>query len=369
MLPPYASPPPAAQDTLLSAYTYPLPEELIAQSPAARRDTSRLLILDRRSGDLHHTAFSELCRFLPSKSLLLANNVRVVPARLLGKRPSGGKMEFLLLTPLAEISPCQAAMHPNTALVQGLLRPASRARLGTIIEFAPNFSFCVTEIGDFGQTRGTLTWEGSLANLLQTHGHLPLPPYIRRPDNPEDAERYQTTYADPARAGAVAAPTAGLHFTPELRAQLAQEGHSWQELTLYVGYGTFSAVRSLDIRQHHMHREFVDIPEATAQAIREAKTEGRPIVAVGTTSARALEGAFEQCGDIRAFKGETGIFIYPGFEFKVVDHLITNFHLPGSTLLMLTAALAGREKILETYAAAVAHKYRFFSYGDAMLIL
>ncbi len=369
MLLPYAPPQPSAQDTLLSAYDYHLPEELIAQAPAPTRDASRLLVLNRRAGSIEHASFANLGRFLPPQSLLIANNVRVVPARLAGSRPSGGKTEFLLLTPLVEIINSRTAAQEAHAPVEGLLRPASRVRQGNIITFAPRFTFTVEEIGEFGHARGVLSWAGELEDLLHAHGHWPLPPYIRRPDSPEDAERYQTTYADPARAGAVAAPTAGLHFTPALREELLRQGHSWHELTLYVGYGTFSAVRSADIREHHMHRELVDIPESTAVALKEAKAQNRPVVAVGTTSARALEGMFQCRGNIEPFKGETDIFIYPGFEFKVIDHLITNFHLPRSTLLVLAAALTGREKILEAYAQAVARKYRFFSYGDAMLIL
>lgn len=363
-------PPPAAQDFLLASYEYDLPEEQIAQAPAPQRDQSRLLVLDRRPGGaLTHTHFTDLARFLPPHSLLVANNVQVMPARLLGNRPSGGKAEFLLLTPLAEIPQAAQTTQLAQAAVQGLARPASRLRAGDSIQFAPDFYFSLEKIGEFGQVQGALHWSGNLGERLATHGHWPLPPYIRRPDTAEDGRRYQTTFADPAHAGAIAAPTAGLHFTDSLRAELCKQGHTWQELTLYVGYGTFNAVRSADIRKHHMHSELVDIPEATATAIQEAKAQGRPVVAVGTTSARALEGMFQRCGRLEAFKGETDIFIYPGFEFKVVDHLITNFHLPGSTLLMLTAALAGRETMLAAYAQAVAQGYRFFSYGDAMLIL
>ena len=357
-----------AQDFLLTAYDYALPETQIAQSPALQRDQSRLLVLDQQSGGLKHAHFNDLPHFLPPRSLLIANNVQVVPARLYGQRPSGGKAEFLLLTPLAEIAADALGGQPNSAPAHGLARPAARLRPGDAIAFAPGFSFQIAEIAEFGQVRGILHWNGDLAELLSSHGHWPLPPYIRRPDSAEDACRYQTTYADPQRAGAVAAPTAGLHFTPDLRARLLAQGHDWRELTLYVGYGTFSAVRSADIRRHHMHRELIDIPPDVAAAVSQAKAEARPIVAVGTTSARALEGMHRQCGRIQPFKGETDIFIYPGFKFQVVDHLITNFHLPGSTLLMLVAALAGREKILETYARAVAEGYRFFSYGDAMLI-
>ena len=362
--------PPAEQDFLLSAYDYVLPEAQIAQTPAPQRDQSRLLVLNRGMGNcLTHARFTDLARFLPPHSLLIANNVQVMPARLLGNRPSGGKAEFLLLTPLDEIATPDPTKQKCRAPVQGLARPASRLRLGDSIHFAPDFCFNLEEIGEFGQVRGTLHWNGNLAKLLATHGHWPLPPYIRRPDTAEDGARYQTTFADPARAGAIAAPTAGLHFTDSLRAELNAQGHTWHELTLYVGYGTFSAVRSPDIRKHHMHSELIDIPESTAAAVKEAKAQGRPIVAVGTTSARALEGMHQRCGRIKAFKGETDIFIYPGFEFKIVDHLITNFHLPGSTLLMLTAALAGRETMLAAYAEAVTQGYRFFSYGDAMLIL
>lgn len=361
--------PPNAQDFLLAAYDYALPQDQIAQAPAPQRDQARLLVLSRASGGLEHVRFSDITRFLPPRSLLIANNVQVTPARLYGQRPGGGKAEFLLLTPLAEIRPTEPTGQSLSAPVQGLARPAARLRPGAAITFAPGFSFQISELGDFGQVSGSLHWNGDLAELLSTHGHWPLPPYIRRPDSPEDACRYQTTYADPLRAGAVAAPTAGLHFTPQLREKLLAQGHDWRELTLYVGYGTFNAVRSADIRGHHMHREIIDIPEDTAAAIRAAKAEGRPIVAVGTTSARALEGMHQLCGSIQAFKGETNIFIYPGFKFQMVDHLITNFHLPGSTLLMLVAALAGRETILNAYTEAVTRGYRFFSYGDAMFIV
>ncbi len=368
-MPDFTAPPPAEADLLLSSYEYALPEAQIAQSPSPQRDQSRLLVLNRSSGERAHVHFTDLGRFLPPHSLLIANNAKVMPARLHGTRPSGGKAEFLLLTPLAEIPQAACAGKNSQAAVQGLARPISRLRPGDTICFAPNFRFTLEETGAFGQVRGTLHWSGKLMELLTEHGHWPLPPYIRRPDTREDGQRYQTTYADPAHSGAIAAPTAGLHFTDALRAELLTHGHAWQELTLYVGYGTFSAVRSPDIREHHMHSELVDIPEATAAAVLAAKAAGRPVVAVGTTSARALEGMYQRCGRIEAFKGETDIFIHPGFKFKVVDHLITNFHLPGSTLLMLTAALAGRETMLKTYAEAVDQGYRFFSYGDAMLIL
>lgn len=365
----FSAPPPSEQDFLLSSYDYALPEAQIAQNPAPQRDSSRLLVLDRSSGTRTHALFTDLGRFLPPRSLLVANNVQVMPARLHGQRPSGGKTEFLLLTPLAEIPGAVQVGENRCVAVQALARPVSRLRLGDSIRFASDLYFDLEEIGPFGQVRGVLRWSGKLGELLTEHGHWPLPPYIRRPDTREDGQRYQTTYADPEHSGAIAAPTAGLHFTNALREELNRQGHTWRELTLYVGYGTFSAVRCADIREHSMHNELIDIPESTAAVVLEAKMAGRPVVAVGTTSARALEGMYQRCGRIQAFKGETDIFIYPGFKFKVVDHLITNFHLPGSTLLMLTAALAGRETILKTYAEAVDQGYRFFSYGDAMLIL
>ncbi len=357
-------------DFALESYRYDLPERLIAQAPEQVRDQSRLLVYDRRNGSIVHTVFNKIADYLPPGSLLAANNVKVMPARLIGTRPTGGKAEVLLLTPLAELCAC-AELHAGAyrAAATALLRPVSRIKTGQAIAFAPDFYFIPLEIGEFGRVSGTLHWTGDLALLLEEHGHLPLPPYIRRPDSPEDAARYQTIYANSELCGAVAAPTAGLHFSQSLHAALLKKGFSWQELTLYVGYGTFSAVRVNDIRGHRMHSELVSISESTADAVRQAKQASRPIVAVGTTSARALEGMHQICGEICAFQGETDIFLYPGRSMNVVDHLITNFHLPGSTLLMLVAALTGRKQILDIYAEAVAREYRFFSYGDAMLIL
>ena len=362
----------------LQSYCFDLPEELIAQQPGERRDASRLMVLERATGRRRIVPFAEIGTVLPPGALLVANNSRVLPARVFGHKATGGRVEFLLLTPL----PLLAASAPDadgfrSAQAECLLRSAKKPRPGERIAFGDEFHLIVESRGDFGKSLVTLRWRGDLADHFMRQGHLPLPPYIRRPDQDSDRERYQTVYSREDKLGSAAAPTAGLHFSPELKASLASAGFGWSELTLYVGYGTFSPVRVQDIREHVMHREYIEIPEQTAAAIREAKSQGRPVVAVGTTSARALEGAFAQtrnqagaqAGEVAAFSGWTDIFMRPGYEFKVVEHLLTNFHLPGSSLIMLVSALAGRETVLEAYRQAVEERMRFFSYGDAMLVL
>ena len=384
------------QDLHLASYRFDLPERLIAQEPGPR-GASRLLVIDRATGARSHHRFAELPALLPAGALLVANNSRVVPARLLGTRPTGGKMELLLLTPLPLLEP--QATAGGEAEAEVLLKPAKAMHVGAHLRFAPTsddnephrpaagllekcldekclpedcLDVTVLEKADFGRHRVRLAWKGSLRALFERRGRLPLPPYIRRPDGPQDAERYQTVFARDDKAGSAAAPTAGLHFTPELRAALTATGIDWAELTLHVGYGTFSPVRCEDLRQHQMHREFVELPEATATAVREAKAQGRPVFAVGTTACRTLEGLAQcqNCGGahLRADSGWTDIFITPGYRFRVVDGLITNFHLPESTLLMLVSALTGRQRLLDAYAEAVEQQYRFFSYGDAMLL-
>ena len=384
---------PIPADFRLNAYTYPLPEEQIAQHPADRRGASRLFVVDRTTGRNTCSRFADLADWLPPGALLVANNSKVLPARLYGTRPSGGRVEFLLLTPLpfvmeqavpAQSPPVrtqadQAAPHAHgwhSAPAEGLLRMSKRVKPGEQVSFGPNLRLEVTAPGEFGRCAVRLFWHGDLKALFLAQGHLPLPPYIKRPtdtpgspDSAEDRERYQTVYAREERLGSVAAPTAGLHFTDAQRADLARQGFGWAEVTLYVGYGTFSPVRSEDIRQHVMHREYMEISPETAHAIRTAKAEGRPVVTVGTTSTRVLEGAFAQTGTIGPFSGWTDIFIYPGFTFKVTDHVITNFHLPESSLLMMVSALAGRERMLQAYAEAIGSGFRVFSYGDSMLIL
>lgn len=404
-------------DFLLSSYTYELPEDRIAQQPALERAASRLMLLDRRSGVAQCALFADILSYLPENALLVANNSRVVPARLTGTRPGGAKVELLLLTP----PPLLQAQAKERSLQQGfcqaeaemLLRPAKKIRPGDRILIDDTLSAELLQHGPFGRGRVRLAWRGALQDILERCGSMPLPPYIKRPQTPSgqkapaqtpapwgsDAERYQTTYASAEKAGSVAAPTAGLHFSPELLCALRESGREWADLTLYVGYGTFSPVRCEDIREHSMHAEYVEISEDCAAAVCKAKAEGRPILAVGTTSARSLEGAFAQQHGLQEnhnmaaghvfpkeavasnaasvpgkaflapFGGWTDIFLYPGKEFHVIDGLITNFHLPESSLLMLVSALAGRKATLAAYKQALAADFRFFSYGDAMLIV
>ena len=362
---------PEQTDYLLHSYDFYLPEAQIAQHPPAERGTSRLLHMPRHPGNggPSHHSFQDLPSLLPRGALLVANNSRVLQARLLGQRESGGKVEFLLLTPLPLLlRAARSEAGWQWAEAEGLVRCGGRIRDGEELCFGGNISVTILGSGPYGLRQVRLAWRGELADAFAATGHLPLPPYIRRPDGAEDAGRYQTIYARDDKNGSVAAPTAGLHFTPRMRAALAEAGFGWAEVTLYVGYGTFSPVRCEDIRQHRMHREYVEVPESTVAAIRQARAEQRPIVAVGTTSARSLEGVAALCGDLQPFAGWTDIFLYPGRPIRIVDGLLTNFHLPGSTLLMLVAALTGRERILAAYAEAVREGYRFFSYGDAMLI-
>lgn len=354
---------------MLASYHYELPEANIAQCPADSRDRSRLLILDRATGQTSVGGFADLAAHLPENALIVANNSKVLPARIYGAKESGGKVEFLLLTPLPLIEGHDGGDGWTSAEVEGLLRASKACKPGQTITFCEDFRLEVIERGEFGKSRARLFWRGDLAGLFRVHGHYPLPPYIKRPDTEEDAKRYQTIYAEDEKLGSVAAPTAGLHFTPEVRAALAARGCQWTEVTLYVGYGTFSPVREADIRDHAMHREYIEVPEATAAAIIRAKAEGRPVVCVGTTSVRTLEGAFAATGEIAPFAGWTDIYITPGYRFNVADKLLTNFHLPESSLLIMVSALAGREAILAAYHKALENDFRFFSYGDAMLIL
>lgn len=364
-------------DFALSSYHFDLPQELVAQQPAQKRGESRLMVMPARGAadpvpELTHAMFGDLPRFLPKGALLVANNSRVMHARLLGVRHTGGKVEFLLLTPLPLIL-AKAKPRKGTdgffAEAEGLLRCGGKVNPGDRFSFAGGITVEILQNLPFGYRKVCLHWQEDLEKALLQNGHLPLPPYIRRPDNAEDVQRYQTVYSDPSKTGSVAAPTAGLHFTSDMPARLVGMGFEWAEVTLYVGYGTFSPVRCDDIRQHQMHQEYVEVSEETAAAVCRAKSEGRPIFAVGTTSTRALEGGYAACGGIQPFSGWTDIFIYPGKKLHVVDGMLTNFHLPESSLLMLLSALTGRERLLAAYAEAIRRKYRFFSYGDAMLVV
>jgi S-adenosylmethionine:tRNA ribosyltransferase-isomerase len=357
--------------SLLSDYDFALPEAQIAQAPLAARDASRLMVVSRGSGSWVHRHFADLPGLLREGDLLVVNDARVIPARLLGtKVGSGGRVELLVVRPAANTLTSQALGGATEALEWVCLGQASKGlKPGARLAFSGGLEAEVLEALGGGEYRvrfqaapGT-----SLAEVLEQAGRLPLPPYITRPPEAADAERYQTVYA--RASGAVAAPTAGLHFTDATFAALEARGISRVEVTLDVGPGTFLPVREEDLGQHRMHPERYFIPEATAHAVRRAKAEGRRVVAVGTTVVRTLESAWDaERGGLREGAGETEIFIRPGFRFQAVDVLLTNFHLPRSTLVVLVSALLGRERTLAAYREAVAAGYRFFSYGDAMLV-
>lgn len=351
----------------LQSYDFDLPEAQIAQDPTEKRGASRLLVLDRDSGEVRDAMFADIPDLLPPGALLVVNNTKVLPARLIGRKESGGKVEFLLLTPLALIEPGANADGTKTVTVEGLLKASKGPRQGDRLLF-PGIELRVLEKGEFGRAKVSMRWTGDLAEHFLKQGHIPLPPYIHREDKSEDRTRYQTVYSREDKLGSVAAPTAGLHFTPSIMDALAARDIRMAEVTLYVGYGTFSPVRAHDIREHVMHAEYAEVSEETARAIATAKSEGRPVVAVGTTTSRTLESMATALGEIGPFKGWTDIFIRPGYGFKVVDQLITNFHLPRSSLIIMVCTLAGRQQIIDAYNHAVRQGFRFFSYGDAMLI-
>jgi S-adenosylmethionine:tRNA ribosyltransferase-isomerase len=342
-------------------FAFDLPDELIAQEPPAVRGGSRLMVLDRTTGILEHLAFDQVGRYLQAGDLLVLNNTKVFPARLLGRRePSGGAVEALLLERTGD--EWSALMHPGQKLKPGARVVFERdgVRLhGEVL--ARHF-----------HGRRTLRLQtddgGDVAAAIDRVGHIPLPPYIKRDDRPSDRERYQTVYA--RERGSIAAPTAGLHFTPDLLASLAAAGVERTEVTLHVGYGTFKPVRAERVEDHDVDPETYVVPLDAAAALTRARSERRRIVAVGTTTVRTLESlTIDAIGTVQPGSGQTRLFIYPGHEFRIVTGMITNFHLPQSSLLMLVAALAGRERVLAAYREAVASRYRFYSYGDAMLIL
>jgi S-adenosylmethionine:tRNA ribosyltransferase-isomerase len=408
----------AAAPLALSEFEFPLPPELIAQVPAERRDAARLLGLDRRSGELAHTQVSALPELLRPGDLLVVNDTRVIPARIFGRGASGGAIELLLIRPTADATvpllakggsingvgpavPAEATLSrrlhmadaagtagPTCAGIDSgesnggedrhspeeggetwlcLGKPAKRLRVGTTLTLAGGVRATVAAAHDAGRYSVRFENAAAVRALLEHHGEIPLPPYIRRPDGPLplDRDRYQTIFA--AAPGAVAAPTAGLHFTDALVQALEVRGIRMARLTLHVGPGTFLPVRVRDIRAHVMDPEWCEIPPSTAAAIHDAKAAGRRVVAVGTTTTRALESA-ATAGGVAAGARWADCFIVPGHRFRVVDALFTNFHLPGSTLLLLVSAFAGHERIADAYAEAIRRRYRFYSYGDAMLI-
>jgi S-adenosylmethionine:tRNA ribosyltransferase-isomerase len=345
-------------------YDYSLPEELIAQVPLPDRDQSRLMVVDRSTGSLSDRHFFDLPELLLAGDLLVINNTKVVPARLFGRKESGGRIELLVLE--------HGRDEADTLETRWcLLRSSKRPRKGTRLLFENNLSGLVEDLRDDGLIQIAFQGPRSIDSLIQDRGMMPLPPYIKRkqkdPLSALDRERYQTVFAK--ERGAVAAPTASLHFTGGLLAKLEQAGISVVPLTLHVGHGTFRPVRTKDIREHQLGDEPYDLSPETAVAIEHAKREGRRVVAVGTTVVRTLESVAGAEGEIKSGRGKTDLLITPGFPFRVVDALITNFHLPRSSLLFLVSAFAGIELVRKTYRAAVAKAYRFFSYGDAMLIL
>jgi S-adenosylmethionine:tRNA ribosyltransferase-isomerase len=341
----------------VSLFDYHLPEELIAQYPLSERDSSRLMVLDRRARSIQHTTFPQLTEFLSPGDVVVLNNTKVIPARLIGRKEgTSGKFEVLLLSPKAE------------GLWEALVKRSSRVKPGTKLIFGDGR--LLAEVLDKTESQSRLIrfeHNGDLRELLDEFGQPPLPPYIKRAAEDSDRSRYQTIYAK--RNGAVAAPTAGLHFTEAVFARIKAKDIKMLELTLHVGLGTFQPVRTEDVEKHHLHAEVFEITREAAQQINETKMSGGKVMAVGTTSVRAIESSVDTNGRVLPRSGSTEIFIYPGYKFRVVDALVTNFHLPRSTLLMLVSAFAGREFIMEAYDEAVKRKYRFYSYGDSMLIL
>ena len=336
-----------------SDFYYDLPEELIAQTPVYPRDSSKMLVYDRNTNQIEHRHFYDIVDYLHSGDVLVINNTKVLPARIYGlKTETGAKIEFLL--------------HKRINLTdwEVLVKPARKAKVGTIIEFSDRLKAEVLESFGEGVTNVRFIYDGVFEDLLSQVGEMPLPHYIR--EKLDDQARYQTVYAK--ENGSSAAPTAGLHFTPELLEKLKNKGVEVVEVLLHVGLGTFRPVKADNILDHKMHSEYYCMSESSANAINRAKREGRRVIAVGTTSVRVLESSFHD-GEVKAESGETDIFIYPSYKFKVVDALITNFHLPESTLIMLVSAFMGRENALKMYETAVKEKYRFFSFGDATLIL
>ncbi len=348
----------------LETYNYNLPQELIAQVPAKERDKSRLLVVNRKDGHIRDQLFYHLPQFLAPGDLIVINDTKVVPAKLLGKKETGGQIEVLVLDGLR-------SDRNETTVCWCLMKASKRPKVGSLVFFDSSASARVIELGSDGFVKLQFLGASSVSEVLDRLGRVPLPPYIKRDDQSEldkiDRFRYQTIYGQ--QPGAVAAPTAGLHFTEAVFASLRKRGIGLAKVTLHVSYGTFQPVRTKDVRKHKLASEFFRVPGSTARAIGECKQRGNRVVAVGTTVVRTLESVAKSNGEISEAEGETELLITPGFEFKVVDALITNFHLPKSSLLFLVSAFGGIDLIRKCYEHAVKSKYRFYSYGDAMLIL
>lgn len=340
--------------TYLNDYDYNLPNELIGQIPANPRDHSKLMLVDKKNNKIEHKHFFDIIDFLEKGDILVRNSTKVIPARIFGKKETGGVLEILLIKRI------------DIDTWECLLKPAKKLKLGQKIYIGDNSELIaeLIEIKDDGNRVLKFFYEGSFEENLDKLGKMPLPPYIS--ETLKEKERYQTVYA--IKGESVAAPTAGLHFTEELLKKIEEKGIEIVNIFLEVGLGTFRPIHAENVLEHKMHQEYFEIPEESAKIINKAKNEGRRIISVGTTTTRALESSVDECGNLISQKRNTEIFIYPGYKFKIVDALITNFHLPKSTLLMLVSALYEREKILEIYKLAVEKKYHFFSFGDAMFI-
>lgn len=342
------------QELKKSDFYFDLPQELIAQDPLEDRSSSRLLVLDKETGEMEHRVFHDIVEYLYEGDCLVLNNTKVIPARLMGtKKDTGATIEVLLLK------------RRENDIWETLVKPGKKAKPGTVITFGEGLlTGTVVDIVDEGNRLIQFSYEGIFEEVLDKLGEMPLPPYITH--KLQDKNRYQTVYAK--YEGSAAAPTAGLHFTKDLLAQVAAKGVKIAYVTLHVGLGTFRPVKEENVLEHHMHSEFYQVTPEAAKLINDTKAAGGRVICVGTTSCRTIESAADQNGVVRAGCGDTEIFIYPGYQFKVLDNLITNFHLPESTLIMLVSALAGREHVLHAYETAVEMKYRFFSFGDAMFI-
>ena len=371
---------------LLSDYDYSLPEELIAQMPADKRENSRMMVLNRKDRTISHKHFYDIVDMLDSNTLLVMNNTKVLPARLIGHKDTGAKIEVFLLkqySPSPELQNSQCSLSNSTLSPNGrgkqqenwevLIKPSKRVKPDTIIKISDELSVrAVKRLEENGEWLVELIFEDdNLLNVLHRNGQIPLPPYIERKIPNDDLkkldfERYQTVYAKDE--GSVAAPTAGLHFTKEILQKLEDKGIELAYVTLNVGLGTFRPVKCENVENHKMHSETFEISEKASEQINRAKAEGKKIVAVGTTTVRTLETAYQKYDCIKPCHDHSELFIYPPYEFKVIDNLITNFHLPKSTLLMLVSALAGKDFIFEAYKEAIENNYRFFSYGDCMYI-
>jgi S-adenosylmethionine:tRNA ribosyltransferase-isomerase len=336
-------------------YTFDLPESLIAQQPIPRRDGSRLLVMHRATGTIEHRQFGDIVDFIPGGDALVVNTTKVFRARLLGTRPSGAPAEVLLLKSLGD------------DVWEAMVQPGAKLQAGKVVTIAESFHIEMLDVTERGTKFVRLHATEPISAAIERYGHVPLPPYMTRTDTTDDVTRYQTVYAQ--QSGSVAAPTAGLHFTDDVLSALAAKGVKRADVLLHVGAGTFRPISVDDPREHVMHEEWYSVTDTTARTLTEVKAADRDVWAVGTTSMRTLESAATDAGRITAGEGETDIFIYPPYRFKLVDHLLTNFHLPQSTLVMLVAAFAGYDLTMRAYREAIAERYRFYSYGDAMLII